>query len=285
MLKVETQYEPPIVDELSPANYSRLAALIHHYSGIKMPESKRTMLEGRLRRRLRIISIDTLKDYCRYLFDEGGLESELVHVINAVTTNKTDFFREPVHFDYLRDHVLAELARSDRGLIKAWSAACSIGAEPYSLAMVLEENRRVHPRQDYWILCTDLCTEVLEQAISGKYSNAMIEPVSADFRRRYVLKARDQRRDEVRITPQLRAKLHFARLNLMDETYPVDRDMDVIFCRNILIYFDKETQAAVLAKLCSHLRPGGYLFIGHSETIVGLDLPVAQVANTIFRRT
>ena len=277
-------YDPPVIDALSQKDFARLSDLIQRYSGIKMPTSKRTMLEGRLRRRLRQVQADTLADYCRFLFEEEGLESELIHLMDAVTTNKTDFFREPAHFDYLRAKVLPELAADGERPLKMWSAACSIGAEPYTLAMVLEENRRLRPRQDYSILCTDLSTEVLAQAVSGKYTEAMIQPVEPELRRKYLMRARTPGQGEVRIVPQLRAKLSFARLNLMDGAYPVDRDMDVIFCRNILIYFDKPTQAKVLGRLCDHLRPGGYLFIGHSETIVGFSLPVRQVANTVFQR-
>ena len=272
-------------DQLSAKNFKRLAELIHGYSGIKMPANKRTMLEGRLRRRMRATQIPSLNDYCRYLFDEDGLESEIVHLIDAVTTNKTEFFREPAHFQVLRARALPQLAKAGARTIKAWSAACSTGAEPYTLAMVLEEHRRANRRQDYSILCTDLCTQVLGQAVTGIFPESMIEPVEMELRERYVMRARDVGRREVRIVPELRARLAFARLNLMDDAYPVDRDMDVIFCRNILIYFDKPTQSKVLSQLCQHLRPGGYLFLGHSESIVGIDLPVRQIANTVFQRS
>jgi len=242
------------------------------------------MLEGRLRRRMRATQIATLNDYCRYLFEDGGLDAEIIHLIDAVTTNKTEFFREPAHFKFLENQALPALAKRGRRTIKAWSAACSIGAEPYTLAMVLEEHRRRTRGGDYSILCTDLSTQVLSLAVAGVFSEAMIAPVEMELRRRYLMRARDARRDQVRIIPQLRSKLAFARLNLMDEAYPVERDMDMIFCRNILIYFDKPTQSAVLQRLCQHLRPGGYLFLGHSESIVGIDLPVVQIANTVFQR-
>jgi len=271
-------------DRLGPKNFKRLADLIHSYSGIKMPANKRTMLEGRLRRRMRVVQIVRLDDYCRFLFNENGLETEIIHLIDAVTTNKTEFFREPAHFQFLQQTALPSLARSGRRTIKAWSAACSTGAEPYTLAMVLEENLRMRQRQDYEILCTDLCTQVLEQAVAGVFPETMIEPVEMELRRRYVLRAKDAARRVVRIAPRLRSKLSFARLNLMDDVYPADRDMDLIFCRNILIYFDKPTQARVLGRLCDHLRPSGYLFLGHSESIVGLDLPISQIANTVFQR-
>jgi chemotaxis protein methyltransferase CheR len=274
---------PDGADRLSQRNYARLSELIQSYSGIKMPSSKRTMLEGRLRRRMRATGIVTLDDYCCYLFEENGLDAEIIHLIDAVTTNKTEFFREPAHFDFLKSDVLPALADEGRKTIKVWSAACSIGAEPYTLAMVLEEHRRAGARQDYSILCTDLCTEVLDLAVAGVFTTAMVEPVESALRQRYLMKSRESARDAVRIVPKLRAKLSVARLNLMDETYPVDRDMDLLFCRNILIYFDKATQEAVLQRLCGHLRPGGHLFLGHSESIVGFNLPVIQVANTVFR--
>jgi chemotaxis protein methyltransferase CheR len=284
-LSVEAVQAPaPSADQLSSKNFKRLAELIQGYSGIKMPANKRTMLEGRLRRRMRATHIPTLNDYCAYLFDDDGLESEIVHLIDAVTTNKTEFFREPAHFQFLRSSALPAIAKAGRREIKAWSAACSTGAEPYTLAMVLEDYCRTHRNQDYSILCTDLCTQVLNQAVAGVFSEQMIEPVEMDLRRRYVMRAKDASRGLVRIVPELRAKLAFARLNLMDDAYPVDGDMDLIFCRNILIYFDKPTQSKVLRQLCGHLRPGGYLFLGHSESIVGIDLPVSQIANTVFQR-
>ena len=168
-MPAEAAQAAPNVDQLSAKNFKRLAELIQGYSGIKMPSNKRTMLEGRLRRRMRATGIHSLNDYCAYLFDEDGLEAEIVHLIDAVTTNKTEFFREPAHFRFLQSTALPALARGDRRTIRAWSAACSTGAEPYSLAMVLEEHRRAHRKQDYEILCTDLCTQVLAQATAGMY--------------------------------------------------------------------------------------------------------------------
>jgi chemotaxis protein methyltransferase CheR len=271
-------------DALSEKNFRRLAALIQSYSGIKMPPTKRTMLEGRLRRRMRATGVASLNAYCAFLFEEEGLDGEMVHLIDAVTTNKTEFFREPAHFEFLRDKGLPGLART-RKEIKAWSAACSTGAEPYTLAMVIEEHlRETRSRLDYSILCTDLCTEVLKEAVAGVYPAAMIEPVDPELRGRYLMRPRDAARRVVRVAPELRSRLYFGRLNLMDEAYPVEADMDLVFCRNILIYFDKATQSKVLERLCSHLRPGGYLFLGHSESILGINLPVTQVAATVFQR-
>jgi chemotaxis protein methyltransferase CheR len=252
----------PHGNSLSRKDFEKLAKFIHGYSGIKMPPNKLTMVEGRLRRRLKATGYATFAQYCHYLFEQGGLEDEQVHLIDAVTTNKTEFFREPDHFRILEESVLADVARHRAGRkpVKVWSAASSIGAEPYTLAMVLSEFASRNRGFEYTILATDLCTQVLETAVTGIYPEAMMAPVPDALYQRYV------------------------RLNLMDTTYPLDSDFDVIFCRNILIYFDKPTQNAVLQRLCSHLRPGGYLFMGHSETLAGFDLPLTLAGPTVFRR-
>lgn len=281
---VAAALQAPETEQLSARNFQRLSTFIQDYSGIKMPANKRTMLEGRLRRRMRATRITDVNEYCRFLFEEDGLAAETIHLIDAVTTNKTEFFREPAHFDFLIAKGLPALAAKGKREIKIWSSACSTGAEPYTIAMVMDEFCENQRGLDYSILCTDICTEVLDQAIAGRFSEAMIEPVSLARRQRYVMRARDPSRTEVRITPELRGKLSFARLNLMDDAYPIENNLDIVFCRNILIYFDKPTQAKVLQRLCNHLAPGGYLFLGHSESIVGIDLPVVQIANTVFQK-
>jgi chemotaxis protein methyltransferase CheR len=271
---------------LARRDYERLARFIQDYSGIKMPPNKITMVEGRLRRRLRATGHTTFADYCHYLFEEDGLENESVHLIDAVTTNKTEFFREPDHFRLLEQLVLPDLMARRHGnrQLKFWSAASSTGAEAYTLAMVLNEARSKWGQLRASILATDICTEVLESAVLGIYPDSMMTPVPSDYRRRYVMEAKDRRSGLARLVPEIRAQVQFARLNLMDANYPIDRDIDVIFCRNILIYFDKDTQLAVLTRLCDHLRPDGYLFMGHSETLAGFNLPLQLVGPTVFRR-
>lgn len=287
--QTEKAAEPPRsdADRLARRDFARLAQFIQGYSGIKMPPTKITMVEGRLRRRVRALGFAGVSDYCRYLFDQNGLEQEAIHLIDAVTTNKTEFFREPEHFRLLSGTVLPELAAARRidarSPLKLWSAAASIGAEAYTLAMVAHAFGSALPGFAARILATDLCTEVLRTAQLGIYPDSMAQPVPADFHRRYLMKARNPARATVRVVPELRAMARFARLNLMDESYPVDPDMDVIFCRNILIYFDKPTQEAVLRRLCRHLRAGGYLFLGHSESLAGLQLPLRPVGHTVFR--
>ncbi|MET0308454.1 MAG: CheR family methyltransferase [Sphingomonas sp.] len=270
---------------MSRRNFAMLATYIYDYSGIKMPESKKTMLEGRLRRRLRATGARTLDEYCDHVFGGDNLANEGLHLINAVTTNKTDFFREPAHFDYLTRTILPEFARRGIRTVRAWSAACSTGPEPYTIAMVLDDYADTQGGPSYGILATDLDTEVLAAARAGIYPAELVDPVPAALQRKYIMTPRDASRRDIRIVPALRSAVGFARLNLMDDRYPIGEPMHLIFCRNVLIYFDKPTQRKVVSQLVECLEPGGYLFLGHSESITGLDLPLVQVANTVFQRS
>ncbi|MEP9375031.1 CheR family methyltransferase [Mesorhizobium sp. KR1-2] len=270
-------------DRLSERNFLLLADFIGDYSGIKMPLSKITMLEGRLRRRLRATGMNSFDDYCSYLFGEG-MQSETIHFIDIVTTNKTDFFREPKHFDVLAETVLPDLAGQGHREIRAWSSACSTGAEPYTMAMILAESVEKQEIGNFTILATDLSTDVLEKAKRAVYDAEILRPVPTEMRRKYLMQPINPQRQALRVSPRLRSRVGFARLNLMDPAYRLGDPMHIIFCRNVLIYFDKPTQKMVLHRLCDCLMPGGYLFIGHSESITGLDLPVRQVANTVFKK-
>ncbi|GAA4217733.1 protein-glutamate O-methyltransferase [Sphingomonas endophytica] len=271
-------------DALSRRDFDRIARYIYAQAGIRLPPAKLTMIEGRLRRRVRATQHASLDDYCGWLFEPGNLDAERQHLLNAVTTNKTDFFREPKHFDYLQQVALPEMQAEGVRRLRVWSAACSTGAEPYTIAMVLDAFARDRRGPDYGILATDLDTEVLAAARRGVYPAAMVEPVPAALRQRYVLRPRDREREEVRIVPELRGAIGFAQLNLMDDQYPVGAPMDMIFCRNVLIYFDKPTQEQVVRRLAACLRPGGLLFLGHSESVAGFTLPLTVVANTVFKK-
>ncbi len=273
-------------EHLSARDFDRLGQFIQLRSGIKMPAGKKTMLEARLRRRVLALGKTSLADYCRYLFEEGRLDEEETNLIDAVTTNKTDFFREGEHFRFLAENavpsLLSERSELIRSPLKVWSAACSNGAEPYTLAMVLSELKDAI--RDFTILATDICSEVLNTAVRGIYPASMAAPIPPELRRRYLLRSKESAADTVRVIPDLRRRVQFGRLNLIAPPYGADTNMHAIFCRNALIYFDKGTQFKVARELCRHLQPGGYLFVGHSETLTGLDLPLEQVAATIFRR-
>jgi chemotaxis protein methyltransferase CheR len=279
----------PVHGRLRRADFARLAAFIEDYAGIKMPPSKTTMLEGRLHRRVRALDLANLDAYCRYLFEQDGLRAESVHLIDAVSTNKTDFFREPEQFRLLRARLLPawrdgpDAARPGR--LRAWSSACSTGAEPYTLAMVLAEFVRDHAGAPAEILATDISTDVLATARRGIYPQSMAEPIPPPLRARYLLRSRDRARGLVRMAPPLRAMVRFGRFNLMDAAYDLGGAFDLVFCRNVLIYFGRETQAAVLRRLCGQLRRGGALFLGHSESIGGLGLPLTPLGANVFQRT
>lgn len=277
-------------DRLSDADFSRIATLIGSHVGIKLPPAKRLMVEGRLRKRMRSLNCASLTDYCRYLFHENGLENELVHVIDAVTTNKTDFFRENEHFVLLRQKLIPSLtARRPAGAkprLKLWSAASSNGAEAYTIAMVLADMVERGDDFQFAILGTDISTEMLAAGRQAIYPSEMIAPVPLDMQERYLMRGQSASwHGEVRIVPELRRLVRFQRLNLMEETYPVDRDVDVIFLRNVLIYFDKPTQEAVVSRLVRHLRPGGFLILGHSESMIGTNLQLKQWAPGVFENT
>ncbi|MFT3939990.1 CheR family methyltransferase [Rhodopseudomonas sp.] len=273
--------------QLSDRQFRSLAELIEDQVGIKMPNAKRLMLEGRLHKRVRALNYSGVSEYVDNLFDKSVLEDELTHLIDVVTTNKTDFFREPQHFDFLKSVAVPDLLKLPNRKsndLKVWSAACSTGMEAYTTAMVLDDMVRAGSRFQFRILGTDISTAVLRVATAAIYNREVTAPVPPQFVERYFLSSRDRSRDEVRVVPELRRLTNFTRMNLMDTSYPVDRDVDVIFCRNVLIYFDRATQRKVVEQLCSHLRPGGYLLVGHSESMIHSALPkLRQVQPTVFK--
>ena len=272
---------------LSSDDLHSLSTFIHEECGIKMPLSKRVMLESRLQKRLRALSINSFRDYCEYLFSDEGKSRELTHCIDAITTNKTDFFRERSHFEYLVLRALPALISSCGGsirkLLTVWSAGCSTGEEPYTLAMVLSEFAGIRPGFDFSILATDISTRVLKKARLGIYPQESVSPVPEELKSKYLLRSKDSRKGLVRIVPWLRQKITFQKLNFMDNHFNIRDKIDVIFCRNVIIYFDRPMQEQLMDKFCRHLTPGGYLFLGHSETLNGMDLPLVSVAPTIYK--
>lgn len=272
-------------DHLSRASFAALAEVVQAHTGIRLPPSKQVMVEGRLRKRLAHAGCATLDQYAALVLGMHGGE-ELERVIDCVTTNKTEFFREPTHFEFLQDRAIPELIRLHRGAarIKVWSAACSTGAEPFTAAMVLHDLMIQRRDFHYAILGTDISVSVLNEAKAAIYPRSMMDAIPPDKRARYVMMAKDHTRDAARITPELRKRVRFRQLNLMDEQYPVDDHVDVIFCRNVLIYFERPTQEAVVNRLASHLRPGGFLLLGHSESMAGTGARhLRQVVPTIFQ--
>lgn len=286
--KTDINGKPITGASLSDKDFNRLSEFIHSECGIKMPPAKKTMLEARLLKRLRSLGMTSFRDYCDYLFSPEGTERELVHMIDMVTTNKTDFFREPSHFDYLTQSALPELmrlpGRGTRRGVMVWSAGCSTGEEPYTLAIVMSEFARACPGFGFSVLATDISTRVLDKAKAAIYEQERIESIPPDLKHRYFLRGKDKSKGLVRVAPELRALVRFRRLNFMDDDFGFREQMDIIFCRNVVIYFDRATQEVLINRFCRHLVPGGYVFMGHSETLHGLDIPLIQVAPTIYRK-
>ena len=289
MLETTVHNSEALAATMSKRDFSRLSGFIYTECGIKMPPAKKVMLEARLRKRLRSLGMASYGEYCDYLFSPVGIENELVHMLDMVTTNKTDFFRESTHFDYLVKQALPELISThDAGMrrpVMVWSAGCSTGEEPYTLGMVMNEFSESVNVCRYMILATDISTKVLDIAKSGIYTEDKIGPVPPAMKKKYILRSKDRKKGLVRIIPELRERIKFRRLNFMDGDFGMREPIDVIFCRNVIIYFDRDTQETLMNRFCKHMRLGGYLFLGHSETLFGMDVPLTQVAPTIYRKT
>jgi len=269
---------------ISSRDYVRLCDLIYSEAGIHLGSEKRTMLEVRVKRRLRALDLSSYAEYCDYLFGHNGLKEELVPLIDVVTTNKTDFFREPGHFTFLAAKALPEMTARNGNQLLVWSAGCSTGEEPYTLAIVLSEYAQTHPGFRFRILATDISTTVLEKAEFGVYADEVVSPVPPALKRKYFMRSRDRYSNRVRVVPELRRLVEFRRLNFMDEDYGLVQKADAIFCRNVIIYFDRPTQERILSKLSRHLVPSGYMFVGHAETLHDMNLPLAPVGPALYRR-
>lgn len=273
---------------LSIKKFRELGNFIHAQIGIKMPDAKRTMVESRLHKRLLTLNMKSYEEYCQYLFSPQGIEKELPEFINQITTNKTDFFREPDHFTFLMDHALPDIAKEFKtgitNKISCWCAACSRGHEPYSVAMIMSEFARKNPRLSLKssILATDISTKVLDVAQKAVYSHDEIEPVPMDLRRRYILRSKNRRSNLVRIAPEIRKAVRFRWINLINSNLKLNEPMEIIFCRNVMIYFDKQTQEKLINNLCNHLKPRGYFFVGHSEVLNCHNSPLVPMGHAIY---
>ncbi|MBF0183396.1 MAG: protein-glutamate O-methyltransferase [Magnetococcales bacterium] len=269
---------------LSDKDFQRLSVFIEATSGIQMPMSKKSMLTARIQKRLRLLGMHSFTEYVDLVLDPRDASEELIHFLDIVTTNKTDFFREPNHFTYMTETALPDLMRSGAGVsrpVRIWSAPCSTGEEPYTMAMVIKEFASRNPGYKASILGTDLSTRALQHAENAVYEMEKADPVPMALKQKYMLRSKDRTR--VRMMAELRDMVQFQHLNFMDNEYRISNPMDIIFCRNCLIYFDRPTAEKIVNKLCRHLLPGGYFFIGHSETLNKLNVPVVSVAPTIYQ--
>jgi len=263
------------------ADFEFIRRLVSEKTGIVLSDAKRNLVYSRLSRRLRQLRLAHFGDYCDLL--KAGDAGELVNFVNAITTNLTSFFRENHHFEYLRDTLLPELmkTKTERRL-RGWSAGCSSGEEPYSLAMVLCESL---PEKgwDARILATDLDSEVVAKAQRGIYTQERVDGIANERLRRWFLRGKGDNHGLVQARQALRERLHFRQLNLMHD-WPISGPLDFIFCRNVVIYFDKPTQRVLFDRFADLLPVGGHLFVGHSESLFKVTDRFKLIGKTIYRK-
>ena len=272
-------------DGLTIKEFEALSRFIYSEVGIKMPLNKKTMLEARLKKRIKELGMSSYSEYSKLILNREAA-GEIFHFINVVTTNKTDFFREPKQFDFLTGEAIPELDKLFRigseNVLKLWSAGCSTGEEPYTLAMLL--HAQLNRLRQFRIFASDVSTQVLEKASVAIYDEERVEPVPMELKRKYLLRSKSREKRLVRIVPELRRIVEFRRINFMHDDYDLRESFHVVFCRNVIIYFDRPTQESIIGKICRQLLKGGFLFIGHSESLFNMNLPLIQVAPSIYRK-
>lgn len=268
--------------DFTDRDFNFIRKLVVEKTGINLSDAKRDLVYGRLSRRLRHLGIERFEDYCRLL--ESGDDEEMVQFVNAITTNLTSFFRESHHFDYLGNTVLPMLERKNTSRkIRVWSAGCSTGEEPYSLAMTIKEKCPRLDGLDVKILATDLDSNVLAKAQAGIYEHSRVEGMAKERLRRWFRKGRGANDGTVKISTELQELITFRQLNLMGQ-WPMKGPFDIIFCRNVVIYFDKPTQRTLFNRYADLLVDGGHLFVGHSETLFKVTDRFELIGKTIYQK-
>jgi chemotaxis protein methyltransferase CheR len=266
--------------DYTPADFERVRQLIYKHAGISLSPLKQDMVYSRLARRLRVLNIDNFVHYLDYLEKSDAAEWETF--VNALTTNLTSFFREAHHFDILKQHA-KRLYDAHRHTLKIWCSAASTGEEPYSLAIAMCElfNSDTPPVQ---IIASDLDTNVLVTAAAGVYADERVEKLAPERLKRFFFRGTGSRAGYVRVRPELQKLISYTQINLLHNNWPVQGPLDAIFCRNVMIYFDKPTQYAVLKKFAPLLRSDGLLFAGHSESFMHAGDLFRSLGRTVYER-
>jgi chemotaxis protein methyltransferase CheR len=279
---------PGVLDGLSDREFQIFRTLVAAHSGIALGPHKRALLQARLGRRLRTLRLATFADYHRLLVQGDPHGEELVHFINAVTTNKTEFYREVHHFAYLAEQwapaVMARASRGGERSVRIWSAGCSTGEEPYSIAMTVADALSHAGPWSVRVLASDINTEVLKRAAAGIYGIEAAAGIPPAALKRHFLRGIGTSLGLIRARPALQSLVAFRRINLLEDQWPAGASLDVIFCRNVLIYFDRPTQQRVLERLAGSLKDDGVLVLGHSEGMLGMMQGLRHVGHTIYRK-
>ena len=269
-----------VLQNIEDREFNLFRKLIYEEAGINLSEMKRALLQARITRRCRELSIASFRDYYDYLIE--NYEDEKYNFINAITTNKTEFFREERHFDFMNNVCLPEFERSGKKELKIWSAGCSTGEEPYTIAITLLEYFKNRKKPVMKILATDIDTNVLQKAMAGVYKQEVINGMDEDIQREYFYRGTGENEGMFKVKDSLKELVFFRRLNLMDAAYPMKGTFSIIFCRNVIIYFDKETQKRVFKTMHRYLDQDGHLFLGHSENISSITNDYKSIGSTIY---
>jgi chemotaxis protein methyltransferase CheR len=250
---------------LHPKDFDEISKIVYKYSGIRLSSGKEELVRSRLIKRLRALGLTSFNSYLRYIKDDKTTQ-ELHTMIDALTTNKTSFFRENQHFEYMRTRIIPELkARSSS--LRVWSAGCSSGEEPYTIAMILHEEWPQIGQADVRILATDISSRILAKARTAEYEKDQLQDIPPEYLSKYLTLLQTSPNRIYGIHEKIKKMIRFAQLNLMD-TWPMKGPFDLIFCRNVMIYFDSATQGRLVQRFYDLLVPGGHLLVGHSESLV-----------------
>ncbi len=267
---------------LNNKDFRRLSTFIYDAFGIYLPEKKHYLLQNRLLSRLRKLGYTSFSAYTDYVLQQGEHGDEVCEMMDVVSTNKTEFFREKDHFERLQKKLLPLFYGQH---IKAWSAGCSSGEEVYSMAMLLSEEKRAGHISNFVVYGNDISKSNLEKAVKAVYPYHFVAAIPQNYRKKYLLRSKDETNSTIRIISELRAKTKFVWENLVGKYDTIPTDFQFIFCRNTLIYFDKETQYKVVNRLLKHLIPGGILVLGHSESLIN-QMPegIKMIYPTIYQK-
>jgi chemotaxis protein methyltransferase CheR len=272
---------------ISDEEFDAFRDLIFHETGISLNQGKRALICSRLSKRLRTLGMHSYLDYYSHLLQSDPEGDELQQMINCITTNKTEFFREPHHFDFIRNVLVPKLVQqAGRGAsrkLRIWSAGCSRGQEAYTLAITVLEALGQSRGWDVKILASDIDTEVLEIAQEGLYPLEEVQTISDELKKKYFLRGMGRHSGEALVRSELKRLITFRRINLTEPSWPIHTHFDLILCRNVIIYFNPETQRALFGKFASVLKPGGHLMLGHSENMPVTLRHYQPIGGTIYQ--
>lgn len=272
-----------IVDyKLTEEEFVKFRDIVYKESGISLSDVKKILLQSRLMKRLRFLNLNNFSDYYNYLID--NYNEEKINFINSITTNKTDFFRENDHFEFMKTYILPAFEAKGEREIRIWSAGCSTGEEPYTIGITLFEYFKEKKAPLFKILATDIDTQVLEKGLNGIYTEDQVAAIEENFLKEYFLKGKEDNKGLFKVKDFLKNIVFFRRLNLLIDDYPMKKKFDVIFCRNVIIYFDKETQKKLFDNFLRYLKDDGYLLVGHSENISNVTDKFYLAGRTIYKK-